>query len=177
MNRFGDVIRSFYRALCIFENVICGAGLFITTFMTFFQVLNRYWLLYEIIWLSDLALYIFIAFMFLVIPLTTRQGGHTAVDVFVESVFAGRPRGRVAYTAFLKMVSIGTVAVFLIPTWAFALRAAKYPQFATLVRWFNTSWLMEMLFVSLVLCLLHLLHGLACDIATLVAMRGAGEGK
>ena len=175
LSRLADFAGRFFRALSILENVICAAGLFITTFMTFFQVLNRYWLHYQIIWLSDLSLFIFIGFMFLVIPLTTRQDGHTGVDVFVESVFAKRPLGRIAYVAFLKVVSIGTVVVFLIPTWSFALRAAKYPQYATLVRWFNTSWLMEMLFVSIFLCLLHLLYGLACDVAKFNEMRNARE--
>ena len=175
LSRLADFAGRFFRALSILENVICAAGLFITTFMTFFQVLNRYWLHYQIIWLSDLSLFIFIGFMFLVIPLTTRQDGHTGVDVFVESVFAKRPLGRIAYVAFLKVVSIGTLVVFLIPPWSFALRAAKYPQYATLVRWFNTSWLMEMLFVSIALCLLHLLYGLACDVVKFNEMRNARE--
>ena len=95
MHRIADFAGRFFRMLAILENVVCAAGLFITTFMTFFQVLNRYWLHYQIIWLSDLSLFIFIGFMFLVIPLTTRQNGHTGVDVFVESVFAKRPLGRI----------------------------------------------------------------------------------
>lgn len=172
-----QIIQKAYKGLCILESILCAAGLFVTSLLTFFQVINRYWLHYEIIWLSDLCLFIFIAFMLLVIPLTTRLNGHTAVDVFVESVFGKRPRGRAAYNAVLKIVAIVTVAIFMYPTWGFALRAYKYPQYATLVRWFNTSWLMEMLFFSLAMCLIHLIFGFASDIANFVAMRNAGVGR
>ena len=41
----------------IFENTICASGLVLTTVLVFAQVINRYWLHFEIMWLSDLALY------------------------------------------------------------------------------------------------------------------------
>ena len=96
--------------------------------------------------------------MFFAIPLTTREDGHTGVDVFVKSVFAKRPVGSVVFKALLKMVSMATLGVFMIPAWKFALRAAKYPQYATLVRWFNTSWLVECMFMMLVLSIFHSIH-------------------
>lgn len=177
MNRFLRFLEPFFKFVTILENVLCAGGLFLTTFMTFFQVMNRYWLRFEIIWLNDVTLFIFIFFMFFAIPLTTREGQHTGVDVFVKSMFGDSPAGFVAFNAFLKLVSIGTIVVFMIPSWSFALRAFKYPQYATLVRWFNTSWLMESLFFCLGLCVLHLLYELVLDLVKMKNLRSAGEGR
>jgi C4-dicarboxylate transporter, DctQ subunit len=177
LSRLLHSVQAFFKMVTVLENILCATGLFLTTFMTFFQVLNRYWLRYEIIWLNDLSLFVFIFFMFFAIPLTTREGQHTGVDVFVKTVFENRPLGRAGFNAFLKVVSIGTIVVFMIPAWAFALRAAKYPQYATLVRWFNTSWLMQSLFFCMSLCLLHLVYNLACDMAEIRRLRNAGEGR
>lgn len=157
------------------ENVLCALGLFTTTFLAFFQVLNRYWLRLEIIWVNDLSLFIFIFTMFFAIPLTTRVDEHTGVDVFVKKVFADRPIGTQLFKAFLKTISIATLGVFMIPAWGFAVRAAKYPQYATLVRWFNTSWLMESLFFCLSLCLLHLVYALVLDLAEIKRFHKTGD--
>ena len=55
----------FKRVLHVIETVegaVCVIGLFVTTLLIFAQVLNRYLLHFEIMWLSDLALYIFVFF-------------------------------------------------------------------------------------------------------------------
>jgi hypothetical protein len=44
------------------------------------------------------------------------------------------------------------------------LRAMQYPEYGTLIRWFNTSWLQIFLFICLVLCLVHLLVILIRDL-------------
>jgi succinate dehydrogenase hydrophobic anchor subunit len=49
----------------------------------------------------------------------------------------------------------------------FMKRAAKYPEYGTLVRWFNTSWLQITLFIALFLVLIHLLVITWRDIADL----------
>ena len=177
MSRLSRSVQTFFKIVTVLENIICTIGLFLITFMTFFAVLNRYWLRFEILWLNDLSLFVFIFFMLCAIILTTREGQHTGVDVFVKSFFADRPLGRIGFNAFLKLVSIGTIIVFMIPAWSFALRAAKYPQYATLVRWFNTSWLMQSLFLCMVLCLLHLVYNLVCDMAEIKRLKNAGEGR
>jgi len=175
LNRFMRILEKFFGLVAVMENVLCTLGLFLTVFLAFFQVLNRYWLRFEIIWLNDLSLFIFIFTMFFAIPLTTREDGHTGVDVFVKSVFAERPLGSVVFKALLKMVSMATLGVFMIPAWKFALRAAKYPQYATLVRWFNTSWLMESLFFCLALCLLHIAYEFLLDLAEIQRLRRTVE--
>ena len=158
-------VHVFFRYVSMLENILCTLGLFATTFIAFFQVINRYWLRLEIIWLNDLGLFIFILFMFFAIPLTTRENEHTGVDVFVKRFFRENSVGSKSFNLMLKAVAIGTVIVFLLPAWSFAKRAYKYPQYATLVRWFNTSWLMEMLFGCMVLCLLHLIYDFLCGLA------------
>ncbi len=147
----------FLRAIEIAENLLCGLGLLIVTAMTFFQVLNRYWLHLEIMWLGDLSLYLFIPFVFLTIALTTREKGHTAVDVFGEKFFKKKSRGFALYKIALHVISLGVLLLFAHPTYEFALASFRYPQYGTLVTWFNTSWLMQSLFVSVLLCIVHLL--------------------
>lgn len=174
VSRLFSSVEKFFNMVTVLENVLCTAGLLITTFMTFIQVLNRYWFRYEVIWLNDLSLFVFIFFMFFAIPLTTRERQHTGVDVFVKTVFGNRPLGSIGFNAFLRVVSLGTIFVFMIPTWHFALRAAKYPQYATLVRWFNTSWLMESLFFCMALCALHVAYDLARDMIEIKKIRNTG---
>ncbi len=165
----------FFRWVTLLENVLCTAGLFLTTFIAFFQVLNRYWFRFEIIWLNDLGLFIFIFFMFFAIPLTTRENEHTGVDVFAKKFFKNNSVGSKVFNLALKVIAMGTIIVFLFPAWSFAVRAYKYPQYATLVRWFNTSWLMEMLFGCMVLCLLHMIYDFLCGIAEIRKLRISDE--
>jgi hypothetical protein len=47
-------------------------------------------------------------------------------------------------------------------------RAIQYPEYGTLVRWFNTSWLMIYLFIALLLILVHLLVILGRDLRDFV---------
>ncbi|WP_300525592.1 TRAP transporter small permease subunit [Aminiphilus sp.] len=163
MTSSGRFFQCFLRAIEIAENLLCGLGLLIVTAMTFFQVLNRYWLHLEIMWLGDLSLYLFIPFVFLTIALTTREKGHTAVDVFGEKLFKEKPREFALYKIALQLASLGVLLLFAQPTYEFALASVRYPQYGTLVTWFNTSWLMQSLFVSVLLCIVHLLAVIARD--------------
>lgn len=151
-----SLIERINRFILLFENIACSLGLILTTFLVFIQVINRYWLHLEIMWLSDLALYIFVFSILLTISLTTREEGHTAVDVFAEAFFGKKPKVHFAYRMFLNFISLIILIVFLSPVWRFTLRALKYPEYGTLVRWFNTSWLAETMFVMLILCIFHL---------------------
>jgi TRAP-type C4-dicarboxylate transport system permease small subunit len=103
MTSSGRFFQCFLRAIEIAENLLCSFGLLIVTAMTFFQVLNRYWLHLEIMWLGDLSLYLFIPFVFLTIALTTREKGHTAVDVFGEKLFKAKPREFALYKITLQL--------------------------------------------------------------------------
>ncbi len=152
-----SLLKHLNRFIRLFENTVCSVGLILTTFLVFFQVINRYWLHLEIMWLNDLALYLFVFSMFLTVSLTTREEGHTAVDVFAEMFFGRNPRIHLIYKIALNLLSLVILFVFASPVWRFTLRALKYPEYGTLVRWFNTSWLAESMFVMLILCIFHLI--------------------
>ena len=146
------------------ENFICTAGLFGTTFLITFQILNRFWLRLDIKWVNDFALFMFIFFVFFAIVLTTREDGHTTVDLFVDILFDNHPIGRAVYTLCMRLLCVVTLVAFLPTTFSFAVEAWKYPQPGNLVRWFNESWLMESLFVCMLLCLLHLIYNICMGI-------------
>lgn len=156
--------------ITIIENTICAIGLWLTTILIFCAIINRYFLHFPIMWFNDLALYCFIFFMLVTSSLTTREKGHTSVDVFRQKIFQGKPRADNIYSIFLNIVSIVVVLIFLPVTWKFMLRAIKYPEYGTLVRWFNTSWLMSTLFIAMLLILIHLFTLLAKDVDRLKKM-------
>jgi len=150
------------------QGVICAIGLVTCTFLIFAQVINRYWLHFEIMWFSDLALYTFIFFMFAAAVVTTWQEGHVAVDFLRDRITKNKPTRTTVYRIFLVVLSIAVLGVLIPIAYEFMLRALKYPQYGSLVRWFNTSWLQVTLFVALALVLLHLLIIARKDIAELI---------
>jgi len=152
------LIKRFFSFLAFIENVICTAGLLGTTFMITFQILNRFWLRLDIKWINDLSLFIFIFFCFFAIVLTAREDGHTSVDMLVDFLFGKKPALRAAYVLCTRILCAVVIGFFLIPAYSFALDAYKYPQPGNLVQWFNESWLMESLFVTMILSLLHILY-------------------
>jgi TRAP-type C4-dicarboxylate transport system permease small subunit len=150
------------------ETAICGVGLIITTLLIVAQVINRYILHFEIMILNDLALYTFVFFMLLAAAYTTWNEGHVAVDVFREWLVKGRPVAAAVYRVSLVFLSIATLCLLLPIAYAFMRRAMEYPEWGTLVRWFNTSWLQILVFWSLLLVLLHLLVIARRDVAQLI---------
>jgi len=171
-------IKKTLKVIGITENVICAIGLWVTTILIFCAIVNRYFVHLPIMWFNDLALYCFIFFMLITSSLTTRERGHTSVDVFRQKFFKGKPRADTIYYIFLNIVSIVIVVIFLPITWKFMLRAMKYPEYGTLVRWFNTSWLMSTLFISVILILIHLFTLLVKDVDKLKKMNiKYGGGK
>ena len=149
------------------EGAVCVIGLFVTTLLIFAQVLNRYLLHFEIMWLSDLALYIFVFFMLIAAAYATWNEGHVAVDFLRDRIIRGRPRVAAAYRLGLNLLALAALWSILPVAYKFMKRAAKYPEYGTLVRWFNTSWLQITLFIALFLVLIHLLVITGRDIADL----------
>ena len=172
----GGVIDRIDKGIRFFENVVSAIGLVAITVLVFFQVLNRYMLHFEIMWLGDLALYIFIFTTFIAIGLTTRENGHTSVEVFADMAFKNKPRGHKAYGIFLIGISLVTVLVFGQPTLHFAGRALQYEQLGTLVRWFNTSWLMESMLLMILLAAYHLVFRMVTESIALRSEKGP-EGR
>ena len=149
------------------EGAICVIGLFITTLLIFAQVLNRYLLHFEIMWLSDLALYVFVFFMLIAAAYATWNEGHVAVDFLRDRIIRDRPKVAAVYQLVLNLLALAALWTILPVAYKFMKRAAKYPEYGTLVRWFNTSWLQITLFIALVLVLIHLLVIIGRDIGNL----------
>jgi len=159
------------------ETVICGVGLILTALLIFAQVLNRYVLHFEIMIFNDLALYLFIFFMLTAAAYTTWNEGHVAVDVFREWLTRGKPVAAGVYRVSLVLFSIFILGLVLPVTYQFMRKALQYPEYGTLVRWFNTSWLQILVFLSLLLVLLHLLVIARRDIGDLVQTIRTGSRK
>jgi len=162
------LLQGIYKGIQMGEIIICLFGLIATTLLICAQVVNRYWLRIEVMWLNDLALYVFILLMFMAFAATTWKEGHVPVEIFKNMVFKNRPVGGAVYRVFLVVLSIVILLAIFPVTYQFTARAIKYPEYATLVRWLNTSWLMITLFVAFCLTLLHLLVILKRDIKVMV---------
>lgn len=159
------------------EVIVGTAGLIATTLLVFADVVNRYWLHFEIMWFRDLALYLFIFFMLVAAAYATWREGHIAVDYFHDRAFKGKPRRIATHRASIVVISIALACVFLPTGYKFMLRAIKYPEYGTLVRWFNTSWLQITLFVALALVLVHLLIIARRDIGDVITNYRPRSGR
>ncbi len=146
-------------AIAVFENVLCALGLVAATALTFAQVVNRYWLHYEIMWLSDLVLYCFVFTVFVIIAMTTREEAHTTVDILEEHLFRG-PIARPLYKICIHFCSLAVFSITIPIFYTYFLKALRFPEYGTLVRWFNTSWLIEIMFVTFILSVFHTLHNI-----------------
>jgi TRAP-type C4-dicarboxylate transport system permease small subunit len=170
-------VKGILNIITIIENIICGIGMWLTVIFVFCGVVNRYFLHLPISWFGDLALFCFIFFMLIAAALTTREERHTSVDVFRQKLFNGKPKADTIYSIFLNVISIIIILIFLPVTWNLFLRALKYPEYATLIRWFNTSWLRSTLFFAVTLIFIHLLVSLAKNIGKLKEINTKTEGK
>lgn len=158
----------------IIEISLCYAGLLLCSFMVFAQVINRYILHYEIMWIGDLSLYFFVPMMILSISFTTRTGGHTTVDVFVDMTLNKRPVARKVYGIGIDILSVA-IMLYILPMAVRLFRhALEYPEYGTLVRWFNTSWIREMVLVMIVLSIIHSLHRIGAKLLSLRAEMSEG---
>lgn len=163
MHVLAKTFKRLFDLLAFIEIVVCYAGLLLVTFLVFFNVLNRYWLRLEIMWVGDFSLYVFMIFVFFAVAFTTREKGHTAVEILPNKIFKKFPGIRRGYGIFICILSIFTAILFTIPVYHFAARSIRYPQYGTLVRWFNTSWIMQTMFIVMILVAAHLLQRMIVD--------------
>ncbi|GHS90224.1 hypothetical protein AGMMS49957_15670 [Synergistales bacterium] len=154
---------SFVKCVAILENAIAAFGLMFATFFTVLQIINRYWVHYEIMWLADLTLYIFVFGSIFSIALTTREEAHTCVDVFVDILCRGEKSKKFS-KIIINLVSLGLLCALFPIFYAYFLRALKFDEWGTLVPWFNTSWLVETIFVMFILNIFHIVHNTALHI-------------
>lgn len=157
MRHIETVAKWVLRGLEVAEEVISSVGLLVATLLIFVQVFNRYLLHFEVMWFGDLALYCATFFLLITCVSCTAKGGNIAVDYFHDRVLKEKPRASSIHRISITIVSIAAVCIFLPTAYKFMLRALKYPEYGTLVPWFNTSWLQITLYVMSVLILVHLL--------------------
>jgi TRAP-type C4-dicarboxylate transport system permease small subunit len=145
-----------YATLCKLENSVCIIGLYATTLLIFIQVVNRFVLHIGVVWILDLALYLYMAFVFVASAVATRDRGHVAVDAFYQRWFRNRRVGMARYALALSLLAIAAAVTFIDPAWQFLLKSLRYPQYSALVPGFNTSWLKVVFSCSFALVVLHL---------------------
>lgn len=159
------------------EGIIGLLGVLATTLLIFADVLNRYWLHIEIMGIGDLALYCFIFYMFVIAAFTTWREGHVSVDFLRDRVTREKPVVAAFYRVFLVVLAI-VILCFLLPeAYKFMLTAIKYPEYGTLIRWFNQSWLQITYFVALVFVGIHLVVIAQRDIRELIKVITARSQK
>lgn len=146
------------------EKWICSIGLLASTVLVFAQVINRYWLHFEIMWIGDMALYIFVITYILAIALAASQKGHIAVEMLPDRLFRDRPFGKKVYTLAIDVITFIAIAVFLHPVWGFFRMSLRYPEYGTLIRWFNTGWLVQVMFATIALSALHMAYHIGRDV-------------
>jgi len=153
------------RLIQIFENVITSIGLWLSTILIFVQVINRHWFNFEIMGLGDLALYVFVFFALLSIGIATREKGNAVVDIILSTkLLKNNPKNQYIHKIVINIISLILVGIFLSLSYKFMSTAIKYPEYGTLVRWFNGSWLRITVFVMGILIFFHLLYQLIYEI-------------
>lgn len=148
-------IAAILKAIEKIENFLCYTGLLGITYLTFVLVVNRYLIHWEVMWLGDFTQYLFVFMALCAIAFTTREDGHTSVDILSQVFLSGKPRALRAYKTVIHALTLVTLCLFHGPVLQFATRAMKRPSYGTMVPWFNTSWLIVTCYVMLVLCILH----------------------
>ncbi|MGI6253470.1 MAG: TRAP transporter small permease, partial [Aminivibrio sp.] len=88
------------------EFVAASIGLCAAIVLTFCQVVNRYWLNFEIMWISDLALFVFIFTIYIAISYGASQKTHIAVDMLPEYLCGDSPVKKHLFQIFKYAVSI-----------------------------------------------------------------------
>lgn len=163
------------------EFLLAAAGLCAAIALTFCQVVNRYWLNFEIMWISDLALFIFIFTIYVAISYGASQKTHIAVDMLPEFLCGDSPAKNHVFQIIKYAVSIAMVLGMASPAWKLIKRAFKYPEYATLIRWFNMSWFFYAMGAMMVLVIIHYLWHIADNAYELRklawAARAGGKGS
>ena len=148
---------SFVALVTFLEDAIASVGLMVATVLTVAQIINRYWLHFEIMWIADLSLYIFVVGAIFMVAITTRVESHVGVDLFLE-LLGKREKAQKFAKIIINLVSLAILFMVLPLFYAFFLRSLRFAEWGTLVRWFNTSWLVQCIFVMFLLNIFHVIH-------------------
>ena len=169
MSHIKSALKRIFHITHSIEATIISTGLCVTTLLMFGEVVNRY-LGFGIIWLFDLALYIFIFTCTVAFIAATWQEIHIKVDVFEQHVLNGKPRALSLYRVLVVFLVIAGVCIFIPMAYEYMVWSVENPQYGTLVPWFNTAWLRSAFFFAFVLMLIHLLRIASRDVSYLRKM-------
>lgn len=158
------------RALAKIEDILCYSGLLACTGLVFLAVINRYFLQFEIMWINDLALYLYVPTGMLCIAVAARVDSHTAVDVFADLVLQGKPIPFKIFKIFVSLLVLAIFAYFVPMALRLFETAWTYAEWGTLFRWYNTSWNREILVISIILSCFHTIHNLGVHVIELCAL-------
>jgi len=111
-----------------------------------------------------MALYIFVITYILAIALAASHKGHIAVEMLPDRLFRDKPRGKLSYTFAMDVATLVSILVFLHPVYGFFRLSLKYPEYGTLIRWFNTGWLVQVMFYTMVLSAIHMAFHVSKDV-------------
>lgn len=172
-------MKKFFSHLEKVEFFLASIGLLLAIILTFCQVVNRYWLHFEIMWISDFILYTFIFTIYIAISYGASLKTHIAVEILPDYMCGNDKAKRAMFDIVKSVVTIFMIISMSGSTWKVLKRAFKYPEYATLVRWFNMSWLTYAMGAMVVLAVLHYGWHVACDIYELKQLHwiSANEGE
>jgi len=165
MPNLAGTAKRLYRALTRFQDAFCAIGLFASTLLIFVQVVNRFALHVGLVWVLDLALYIYMMTVFVAAAVATRERGHVAVEYFSLRWFRRRPVGMARWLFALTLVSLAAALTFVQPAWQFMLKSIRFPQYSALLPGFDTNWIKIVFVCAFLVVVLHLAINLVQDFA------------
>ncbi|WP_462363853.1 TRAP transporter small permease, partial [Pyramidobacter porci] len=112
------------------EFFLGSLGLLLAIILTFCQVVNRYWLHFEIMWISDAALYIFIFTIYVAISYGAAVKTHIAVDILPDVLCKNSRAKRALFDMAKSAVTVAMILAMWSPTLRVVKRAWKHPEFA-----------------------------------------------
>lgn len=142
------------------EKWIASICLVLTTILAVLQILNRYIVHLEIMGIGDLYVYLYVICLYASFAYATKIDIHTSVDVLQGFLKKKSPRGEHMHGIVIRFLSLAIAIGFLFPAYHFFLGAVEYQEWSTLVPWFNISWLVYAMFLSLCLSVWHMARNL-----------------
>ena len=172
-----DRVKQLLKGAHSVEFAIAGFGLVLTNVMMFIQVINRYWIHLPLLGIGDLTFYCFIIFMSVAAIVATWRESHVAVDALRDQFLKGHHIGLKIHSVAVAALSLVVLGIFLPRVVSFMEGAVQYPKWATLVRWFNLSWLHLIWGVCMILVFLHLIEMLWKHVSELRETQKAAKGE
>jgi len=163
-----------YKIFSKIEEIFVCLLMFVVSTLIFLQVLNRYVGHFGIVWINDIAIYMYILMMSFNWSYATSQDGHCAVEVFQELLLKDDEVKILRWGIVSKLFSIVATVVFLYLAYPFLKGSIKYTQRASLMPWFHENWLQTAFYIAGIFVIVHLVFGI---IFTLEKIRNLKEKR